>query len=73
MNNTIIKRLEEWFAKYCNGDWEHDTVIKLDTLGKPGWYVEIRLEGTVMDGETIPMDDKFRQIVTPSLRKTVGF
>ena len=41
-----LKALMEWYAAQCDGSWEHDYGIKIDTLDNPGWYLEIDLTDT---------------------------
>ena len=38
--------LEDWYQKQCNGDWEHQYGVKIDSLDNPGWTVQIDLNGT---------------------------
>jgi hypothetical protein len=38
--------LEHWYAKQCDGEWEHAHGIHIDTLDNPGWMVKINLNGT---------------------------
>lgn len=38
--------LQRWYSARCNGDWEHEFGIKIDTLDNPGWSVDIQLAGT---------------------------
>jgi hypothetical protein len=38
--------LEDWYTAQCNGDWEHQHGVKIDTLDNPGWTVRIDLNGT---------------------------
>lgn len=47
MNN--IKWLEEWYFSHCNGDWEHEYGIKLETLDNPGWILRIDLTDTGLE------------------------
>ena len=42
----LITALEKWFEAQCDGDWEHEHVIRLETLDNPGWAVDIALEET---------------------------
>jgi Immunity protein 53 len=30
----------------CNGDWEHQYGVCIETLDNPGWIVKVDLEGT---------------------------
>ena len=36
-----IKRLEKWFEKRCNGDWEHQGGIKIETYDNPCWGITV--------------------------------
>jgi hypothetical protein len=38
--------IQKWFALQCDGDWEHDFGISIETLDNPGWRVDINLDGT---------------------------
>lgn len=39
-----------WFAQQCDGDWEHDLGIRIETLDNPGWALDIRLGDTGLEG-----------------------
>jgi hypothetical protein len=41
-----IKWLAEWYLAQCNGDWEHQYGITIESLDNPGWSIVIDLEGT---------------------------
>ncbi len=41
-----INELQEWYLSQCNGDWEHEFGVKINTLDNPGWTIDIDLEGT---------------------------
>jgi hypothetical protein len=41
-----ISLLEKWYLAQCNGDWEHQWGVKIDTLDNPGWTLEIDLNDT---------------------------
>ena len=43
-----------WYQKQCNGDWEHSYGVKLETLDNPGWFLEIDLIQTELEGRTMP-------------------
>lgn len=43
---TPLQRLADWFKSQCDGLWEHDWGITLQTLDNPGWMLEINLDGT---------------------------
>lgn len=41
-----IQRLQLWYSKQCDGSWEHQYGVSIDTLDNPGWTVVIDLVGT---------------------------
>ncbi len=42
--------LQKWYKSQCDGDWEHEYGIKIETVDNPGWYVVINLQGTECEG-----------------------
>lgn len=48
-----FKKLENWFAAQCNGEWEHSTAIKITTLDNPGWSLDVRLQGTCIESHSL--------------------
>jgi hypothetical protein len=42
--------LQDWYAKQCDGTWEHTYGIQIETLDNPGWSVKINLEKTRYSG-----------------------
>jgi hypothetical protein len=48
----ILTRLSEWYAKQCDGDWEHQFGMRIESTDNPGWHVEIDLKGTKWEGAT---------------------
>lgn len=45
-----IQRIQAWFKNQCDGEWEHDNAIKIQTLDNPGWLVTIDLTDTSLEG-----------------------
>jgi Immunity protein 53 len=41
--------LTRWYANQCNGGWEHQNGVKIDTLDNPGWILTISLEDTDLE------------------------
>jgi len=33
----LLEQVEDWYSSQCNGDWEHQYGISIDTLDNPGW------------------------------------
>ena len=44
-----IRWLQDWYATQCNGDWEHQYGVLIETLDNPGWMVRIDLVGTRLE------------------------
>ena len=50
MNSTnVIEFIQEWYLSHCDGDWEHDWGLKINTLDNPGWQILINLDGTELE------------------------
>ena len=47
---SALSRLEAWYMRQCNDDWEHQYGVKIDTLDNPGWSVTVDLIDTNLDG-----------------------
>ncbi|MEO6810290.1 MAG: immunity 53 family protein [Isosphaeraceae bacterium] len=45
MDDTL-QELQRWYAKHCDGEWEHQYGIKITTCDNPGWWMKIDLMGT---------------------------
>lgn len=46
--------LQAWYATECDGDWEHECGVSIETLDNPGWFLKVDLQETGMDGLTFP-------------------
>lgn len=51
---TTLQKLQTWYASRCNGDWEHQFGITIETQDNPGWRVEIDLANTSLQGAVFP-------------------
>ncbi len=49
-----LRLLQDWYFSNCNGDWEHDFGVKIETLDNPGWMLRIDLSETTLDGKDFP-------------------
>lgn len=36
----------KWYATHCDGKWEHQFGVRIETLDNPGWIVEVDLTET---------------------------
>lgn len=52
---NVIKLLEEWYISNCEGDWEHDWNVKIQSIDMLGWLVSINLVDTGVDGKAFPV------------------
>lgn len=43
--NTLA-RLQDWYARQCNADWEHASGISIVSCDNPGWWVKIDVSAT---------------------------
>jgi hypothetical protein len=48
-----LERPQSWYAANCDGEWEHQRGVKIDTLDNPGWDLEVDLVGTPLEGRTL--------------------
>lgn len=46
-----LAKLQEWYQRQCNGEWEHDRGIRIESCDNPGWWVRIDLLGTPLEGQ----------------------
>lgn len=46
---SIIETLQDWYAAFCDSDWEHSYGITIETLDNPGWSVDIDLTDTPLE------------------------
>lgn len=45
-NMEITKWLENWFSSHCDGDWEHENPLIIQSTSNPGWSIIINLNDT---------------------------
>lgn len=44
-----LQQLQNWYASQCDGEWEHQYGISIQSLDNPGWWVKIHVAGTAME------------------------
>lgn len=49
-----MERLNLWWRSQCDGEWEHEFGVIIQTMDNPGWLVKIDLTYTGLDEK--PMD-----------------
>ena len=50
----MIDLLQNWYAEQCNGEWEQNHGITIQTSDNPGWTIDIDLAFTHMEDLEIP-------------------
>jgi hypothetical protein len=45
-DDAPLELVQRWYAAHCDGEWEHQYGIKIETLDNPGWRVTIDLTNT---------------------------
>lgn len=51
--SDLIVRLQGWYESNCNGDWEHSSGVKIESLDNPGWMVRLDIVGTQVEGKML--------------------
>ena len=46
----VLQAFAGWYARQCDGDWEHSHGIRITTLDNPGWRLDINVSGTEREG-----------------------
>jgi hypothetical protein len=46
-----LTEIQNWYLSNCNGDWEHEYGIAIETLDNPGWSITINLEETELENK----------------------
>ena len=44
---NLVEQLQDWFQSQCDGVWEHDHGIVIESTDNPGWWVKIDLKGSL--------------------------
>jgi len=53
--SSHLSRLQDWYYRECNEDWEHTFGIKIETLDNPGWMITIDLAETKWENWNLPL------------------
>jgi hypothetical protein len=49
----VLEWFSHWYNSQCNGDWEHEYGVSINTVDNPGWSIKIDLTGTDCDGRSL--------------------
>lgn len=47
---TTFQWLQNWYQSQCNGDWEHQYGVSINTLDNPGWSLKVDIYNTDLEG-----------------------
>lgn len=47
---NALARLQDWYQRQCNDDWEHTYGVEIGTLDNPGWTLQVDLADTELEG-----------------------
>jgi len=50
----MLEWLQQWYLSNCDGNWEHENGVQINTLDNPGWLIDIDLKKTSLEGLEIP-------------------
>lgn len=64
---TALLRLQQWYARQCNGEWEHHRGVTIQSCDNPGWWVKIELRGTAL--ERVPFERVAENVDEANLQK----
>ncbi len=53
---NVLNFISEWFKNECDGEWERESQIKIETTSNPGWSIKIDLKNTNLESLTFEMD-----------------
>jgi len=48
-----LSLLEKWYSAQCNGAWEHQYGVRIETMDNPGWTLRIDLNGTNAESRSL--------------------
>lgn len=65
INMNEIDEIQDWYHAQCNGEWEHSSGFKIETLDNPGWVVSVNLIGTRL--EHLPFEKSERHVGQDSM------
>ncbi|MGD1914936.1 MAG: immunity 53 family protein [Phycisphaerales bacterium] len=55
-----VTRLMRWYASQCDGEWEHEYGLGIESMDNPGWIVRIDLAYTGVEPAAIETLSKHR-------------
>lgn len=59
-NMSALQWIQAWYQSQCDGDWEHQHGITINTLDNPGWSLKIDISNTEL--ENLELDYRLIEI-----------
>ena len=56
----VLAAFQDWFVASCDGEWEHDAGVSIETLDNPGWRVRVSLRDTANAGREYERQEIYR-------------
>jgi hypothetical protein len=53
LNYDILKWLQNWFFQNCDGKWEKEQRLLIETIDNPGWLLTLQLKNSINDNKAI--------------------
>jgi hypothetical protein len=53
MYDNILKWLQNWFFQNCDGKWEKEQRLLIETIDNPGWLLTLQLKNSINDNNAI--------------------
>ena len=48
--------LQAWFATHCDGNWEQEYGVTIETVEEPGWELRVDVVGTSLEAVVLPRE-----------------
>lgn len=48
-NTVDLSCIMAWYSSHCDGDWEHQRGLSIETLDNPGWLFKVNLIDTNLE------------------------
>lgn len=61
-----LSKIMAWYTSHCDGEWEHQQGVSIQTLDNPGWLLKVNLIGTNLENATMmPISEDCDELSNP--------
>jgi Immunity protein 53 len=46
---SVLDEIQSWFRDQCNGEWEVENRVYVESLDNPGWHVKVDIQGSSIE------------------------